>query len=409
MVLPGLGMIAVTYGLARFGYGLFLPEFRTAFDLDPSLLGLIGGGSYAGYCLSIATSGALSPRLGPRAVVTLAGTVATGGMVLVALAPSGVLLATGVLIAGTAAGFASPPMGDAVKTRVRGEHQGAANTWINSGTSIGVLVSGPIALLMGHSWRIAWLAFAGAAFAVTLWCLPHLPPRDTRPRKNAEPEPANSRANTMRYHRAKIRQLPQGARPLFASAGAMGLVSSVYWTFSRDIIISEGHIGSRTSMVFWMVMGACGLFGGLAGRMVHSWGLGIAVRVCLIGFGTSIAMLAAAPGNVPTVFLSGAGFGACYIFLTGIYLVWSIRVFPDRPSLGIALSFALISVGQVIGSPLAGGISTATSALTSFWIFALLSALAALIGPVQREPPRGGGRLDSLKGLSHGTSFPLSR
>ena len=34
LVSAGLAMIAVTYGLARFAYGLFLPEFREAFSLD---------------------------------------------------------------------------------------------------------------------------------------------------------------------------------------------------------------------------------------------------------------------------------------------------------------------------------------------------------------------------------------
>jgi fucose permease len=53
LVAPGLGMIAVTYGLARFAYGLFLPEMREAFDLSESILGLIGAGSYAGYCVTI--------------------------------------------------------------------------------------------------------------------------------------------------------------------------------------------------------------------------------------------------------------------------------------------------------------------------------------------------------------------
>lgn len=37
-------MIAVTYGL-------FVPQLRETFDLTPSLLGVIGSGSYLGYCL----------------------------------------------------------------------------------------------------------------------------------------------------------------------------------------------------------------------------------------------------------------------------------------------------------------------------------------------------------------------
>ncbi|MBD0253747.1 MAG: YbfB/YjiJ family MFS transporter, partial [Rubrobacter sp.] len=53
LVAPGLALIAVTYGLARFAYGLFLPEMREAFDLSPSLLGAIGSGSYLGYCVAV--------------------------------------------------------------------------------------------------------------------------------------------------------------------------------------------------------------------------------------------------------------------------------------------------------------------------------------------------------------------
>src|SRR5215208_7261381 len=53
LVAPGLAMIAVTYGLARFAYGLFLPEMRESLDLSESVLGLIGAGSYAGYCFAV--------------------------------------------------------------------------------------------------------------------------------------------------------------------------------------------------------------------------------------------------------------------------------------------------------------------------------------------------------------------
>src|SRR5215212_4510491 len=53
LVAPGLATIAVTYGLARFAYGLFLPEMRESLDLSDSVLGLIGAGSYTGYCLAV--------------------------------------------------------------------------------------------------------------------------------------------------------------------------------------------------------------------------------------------------------------------------------------------------------------------------------------------------------------------
>src|SRR5215207_7982288 len=86
LVPPGLALIAVTYGLARFAYGLFLPDMRAAFDLPPALLGVIGAGSYVGYCAAIVVALAFTSRTGPRLMAVAAGAVAVVGMATVAAA-----------------------------------------------------------------------------------------------------------------------------------------------------------------------------------------------------------------------------------------------------------------------------------------------------------------------------------
>ncbi len=65
----GLAMIAVTYGLARFAYRLFLPELREAFGLNAAVLGLIVSGSYVGYCVAITISLIYTSKVGPRFMV----------------------------------------------------------------------------------------------------------------------------------------------------------------------------------------------------------------------------------------------------------------------------------------------------------------------------------------------------
>ena len=117
LVAPGLAMIAVTYGLARFAYGLFLPEIRESLDLSETALGYIGAGSYAGYYLAI-----------------VAGAVAVVGMAVVVCAPAAWVLAVGILVAGSSSGLASPPMGEVVITSIREGLQDRANALINSGT-----------------------------------------------------------------------------------------------------------------------------------------------------------------------------------------------------------------------------------------------------------------------------------
>src|SRR4051794_14122108 len=84
LVAPGLALIAVTYGLARFAYGLLLPEMREALDLSPSLLGVIGAGSYLGYCVAIVISLVYTAKTGPRWMAVAAGAGAVVGMAVVA-------------------------------------------------------------------------------------------------------------------------------------------------------------------------------------------------------------------------------------------------------------------------------------------------------------------------------------
>ena len=150
LVAPGLAMIAATYGLARFAYGLFLPEMRQAFGLSETVLGLIGAGSYVGYCVAIILALVFTSRAGPRFMVVVAGVVAVVGMAAVAGAPTTWVLALGVLAAGSSSGLASPPMGEAVVRSIHQEFQDRANTLINSvelPRSRGRVASTPLPLL----------------------------------------------------------------------------------------------------------------------------------------------------------------------------------------------------------------------------------------------------------------------
>lgn len=242
LVPPGLAMIAVTYGLARFAYGLFLPELREAFDLGASVLGLIGSGSYAGYCVAIVVSSVFAARVGPRFMVMATGTVAVAGMALVAAAPTAWVLAAGVLIAGSSSGLVSPPMGDAVAKVIAYDKQDRANTLINSGTSVGVILSGPAALVAAGQWRVAWAAFAAIGLAVLAW--------------NAAIMPGRERSSLTDSSEADVPRLSPrwlvGPRSLslFAAAVGTGLASAAYWTFSRELVVQAGALGQAGSTAF---------------------------------------------------------------------------------------------------------------------------------------------------------------
>jgi len=374
-VAPGLAMIAVTYGLARFAYGLFLPEMRESLGFSDSVLGLIGAGSYAGYCFAILGALVFTSRAGPRFIAIAAGTMAVVGMATVAGAPAAWVLALGVLVAGSSSGLASPPMGEAVATSIPEESQDRANALINSGTSVGVALSGPAALLVTEQWRIAWIAFALVGGAVVVWnaiAMPRKPVSDDRPGGAAQTDGP----------RLSVRYLV-GTRsvPLFAAATGVGFASAAYWTFSRDLVVRFGDLSGASSTIFWIVIGVSGLAGGLAGDLVQRLGLARAFRVSVLSMAAAIGLLAAAPGVLLWAYSSAALFGSAYIMLTGIILVWSVSVFQDRPSAGLGAAFLLIAVGQVFGALTAGAVAGAAGLVVTFWAFAGIAVVAALIGP----------------------------
>jgi predicted MFS family arabinose efflux permease len=381
LVAPGLAMIAVTYGLARFAYGLFVPEMRETLDLSETVLGLIGAGSYASYCVAILVALVFTSSTGSRLMAVAAGAVAVVGMATVAGARAAWVLALGILVAGSASGLASPPMGEAVVTSIREELQDRANTLINSGTSIGVALSGPAALLVAERWRMAWAAFALVGAAVMVWNAVILPRKPMSDRRSEEATPADVPRLSVRYLTGP------GAAPLFVAATGVGFASAAYWTFSRDLVVRAGDLSVTGSTLFWTVIGVSGLAGGLAGDLVRRFGLTTAFRASLFGMAAAMGLLATAPGTLLPAYLSGALFGSTYIMLTGIILVWSVYVFHERPSAGLGAAFLLIAGGQVFGAPIAGAVAVVADLVFTFWTFAGIAVLSALISPQVERPP----------------------
>lgn len=371
LVGAGAALIGTCYGFARFAYGLFAPEFQTAFSIGPTLSGVIGAGSYVGYCVAIVVSLVLTERLGARRLAVSAGVVATVGIALVALAPSAPVLAAGVLIAGSSTGIASPPMAAAVSRWIRDGIQDRAQTIVNAGTGIGVLVSGPIALVLIDRWRWAWAAFAVLAAAVTVWVRVAVPCTDS------ERGDESGRGGYV-----------PGTAVLVAGAFLMGLSSAAVWTFGRDLITTEGGASDLVSASMWTVLGVAGVVGALSGDLVARAGLARSWTFVMIAMAGATALLALAPGSTAAIVAAAATFGASYIGLTGLVLLWSTRIYPERTSFGVGLSFLMIAVGQSIGAPVAGVLTDTAGAAAAFLGCAAVGLLGAFARPGRWLDPR---------------------
>lgn len=364
----GFGLIAVCYGFARFAFGLFLPEISKDFALSSTLSGIVSAGSFLGYCLAIVASAWLTERRGPRFVAALAGLVGATGMIGIACAPSASWLAISVVLAGSSTGLVSPALAAAVGSMVQPERHDATNTAINAGTSAGVALSGPVAVMMGTDWRLAFAGFAGATLLMAWAALSTLAGPGAVPRERAPLLPP----------------LTPGVKRLAAAAFLTGAASTVVWSFGADLVAANlGWDGKQIGML-WTVMGVAGLTGAAAGYLIARIGM----RAVHLGFHLALALATVAVGidlaPPALVFAGGALFGAAYLMLTGVYLVWGIGELPERPALGVTLAFLALAVGQTIGAMVFGVVMDLLSPNAAVLAFAALAVLAA---GVRRSTP----------------------
>jgi predicted MFS family arabinose efflux permease len=378
----GLSLIAVCYGLARFAYGLFVPAFRESFSLDASATGMIASGGYVAYCAGILAATLATARWGARRMAVLAGVLATLGTALIALAPGVVFLVVGVVLAGASTGVASPPLAHAIARRVRPESRSRLQTVVNAGTGLGVLVSGPVALLTGEHWRVAWWLFAGAAALVTVWVAVTVP---TGRRRAAEGVPAT------RQGPPRDRRPPVGAPHLLVAAAIVGGSSAAIWTFGPDLLTTDGHHGQAFATVAWIVLGACGLLGAVTGDATQRFGLRTVWVCSLVALGASTAGLSAAPQDPVVALVAHAAFGGVYIVLTGVLLLWGTQVFERQPAQGVGLAFLFLALGQAGAAPLLGVLADQAGLPAAFRVASGIALLGVLVPAGRQASNRSAG------------------
>jgi hypothetical protein len=93
------------------------------------------------------------------------------------------------------------------------------------------------------------------------------------------------------------------------------------------------------------------------------------------------ATIGLTPGSLPAIFGAAAVFGAVYIALTGVLLVWGTRLYPDAPAFGVGAPFLLLALGQAVAAPAIGLLTDVATSAAAFCTAALVTALGAFSRP----------------------------
>jgi len=400
VVAAGAGLIAVTYGLVRFGYGLYLPQLSTEFALSAHTAGVIAAGSFLAYCAAAAVAQQLIGRSRARMALWSAGCVTAVGSALVAASWTPAALAAGVLVSGSGAGAASPALVTAVAATVQGRHTERAQAIVNAGTGIGVVVGSLIVVIAPQGWRPAWAAAALAALGATAWAdyATRWPPGAAAHAVTVPvPTPAVGTQLACPPRPAPLTPQPRLSPPRQAyvardllrpalAAGAAGAGSAAVWTFGRDVLTTTGGLPPRTTALLWCVLGGASVLGALSGDAVRLLGLRGAWVLTVLLTAAGTALLAVAPSSVAAAALAMAVFGGSYTALSGVLIGWASAVRPRTSGQATASLFIALTAGQAVGAAVLGAITEATSTTTAFLVATAVTATAVFAAPTTTHP-----------------------
>lgn len=345
----GFVATAVSFGPARSAYGLFLPEIRTGFDLSTSTLSMIAAVGYVGFLVGLIAAYFAEGAYGPLAPILIGGATATTGMAVVAVTTNTAVLAVAVATAASSAGFTWTPYNSLTQHRVAPDRQDPTLAAVSTGTTIGLLATGCLALTVaagGIDWRAAWVVFAilaGLSAAVNAKLLP----RDERSRSAIQP-----------IDDLRIALTATGSQRLLVIAVVTGVANSIWFSFGVDVVVSAGGIDwmdeRAIGPVMFMALGVAGLTGLVTGHAIDRRGLRFVLLTALLATNTSLVIIGVAPTHIVAALSSAALQGIGIMTASAAMAAYSLRVHHRNPVAGFTLVLIALAGGNIAGPAFTG-------------------------------------------------------
>ncbi len=372
----GAAVVGVAFGMARYAYGLTLPDVQSEFGLSDLVLGLIASGTFAGYLVGLVSVPRLSSLRGARAPTTVGGVCGVLGAATVAVAPSPGILAAGAVLSGSAAGWVWAPYSEIVTRVAPRRHQPTVLAMITTGTSLGLVGLAALALLADLvSWRLTWAGIALSATAaalVNLRAVPRLPPR--------KPDTDAPRRSPWR----------SGMGPPLAYAVVYFVVITVYFTYASEAA-GNGDLSSAAPLLFALVGvgGLVGLRTGWMTEVVEAPTVGVGSVLVVSGALALLGLGRASPAlTVVSALLLGMGF----MVGSSLLAIWTAQVTPDRPIDGFTAALVVGAVASITTPALTGALLSVIG-LPRLLLLAAAAGAAGAVGlaVTTRAPQRRSG------------------
>lgn len=365
----GAALVAISYGLARFAFGLFVPSISTELELTAYLVGIIGALPFISFVMATLVAPLAADRLGARNLAVLSGGIGVVGLVVISQSTSALSLGVGVFICGICTGLMMPALTAAMQALVSRTMHGRVSSIMNAGTSVGIIVAVPTVVFLADAWRFTYSSFAVLAGLGVVAAWYFIPSVSRVVPANAAPPPPITRLQWSRLIRLSL------------FAFAMGFVSSPYWLFAPDLAVTLGALPPNQTGWLWFAVGLAGLGGAVVSDLADRNNPPITQALMLMMLSSSLVLLAASPSQLALAMFSAMVFGLAYMSLTGLYLMTGIRLLPGRLSMGPVLPFMACALGQAAGSPVVGMLVDGAGYAYAFSVFSAIGIVVAILSP----------------------------
>jgi MFS family permease len=329
LVLQAAAALAASMGIGRFAYTPILPLMHTQAGLSAQYGSALATANYAGY-LAGALLGIVMPAVTRSVLALRTGLV----LVVVTLALMGATENHAAwlglrLIAGIASALVFMIAVSTMLTGLRGPRQHLAG-WGFGGVGAGIALSGLVVLAAG-TWRTAWLASAGCAFALTVAAWPLHPgprpvPLGPGPREGTPP-PAH-----------------RWFAVLLASYSLEGVGYIIAGTFLVAAISENSPAWAGSGA--WVLAGLAALPAAAGwAQLSRLWTRSTLLCAALLIQAAGIA-LPALVGGVASALLSAVLFGATFLGVVSLALALGAQLRYPR---AVALLTTGYGLGQILG------------------------------------------------------------
>lgn len=373
-LIAGIFIVFSCLGLARFAFGMILPNMQIDLDMNATQAGIVGSANFLGYFVGLFTVAYFYKKYGVAKLISRALWTQAASMILMAIAPSYIWAALSFIITGFFGALANIAVMTYIAQVVPSEIKGRATGIVVAGIGLSIIISGAVVPFVEYSfpvsWRISWSIFAFMIMCIGFYTY--------RVLATFTPHASNQHVTDSLSLKNIFTYFP------FIITGILffmfGMTAIMYMTFFVAAAVTQWQVSTEISGTFWAILGVTSIFSGpifgiVSDRIGRYGTLGI-----LFGLQAIAHCILSLP--VPSIFLlfSAGIFGFSTWAVPSIMATLSAELFGASHTARIlSLVTLFFGVGQIVGPLAAGVVTDATGDYKVIFAFSTVSLILAAI------------------------------